>query len=82
MSQYHNSEVEENEDDQPNDEEVQEIKRKVSIINKGFLVDVVDVEENANSGDKMVTVKVKSMVEVGGCPFFANIKLKGPFQVL
>lgn len=62
-------------------EDIQEVKRKVSIINKGIIVDVVSVEENPNGGD-VCTIKVKATVEAGGCAHFASIKLRFSAQAL
>ena len=69
-------EYDEAETEAPSDDVIKDIRQRVSLINKGILVDIVGVEESVNGGETMFTVKCSSLLEIGGCPHFANIKLR------
>lgn len=57
------------------------MKRKVELMNKGFVVHIANVEKSQD-GNNYLTLKVTLLSEVNRMPVFGNVELKVTKQAL
>jgi len=59
----------------PLDPEIENMRRKVELINKGFIVHIANVE-SIKEGDNYMTLKITLLSEVNRMPVFGDVELK------